>query len=87
MVFRQPRQSGSRPGWREWRLGIFSNAKSVGDGVSEYRMDFGPGFRIYFAVAGSDLIILLAGGSKRRQEADIRKAKQMWLDYVSRKEQ
>ena len=74
-------------GLARMEAGNLSNAKSVGDGVSEYRMDFGPGFRISFAVAGSDPIILLAGGTKRRQEADIRKAKQMWLDYMSRKEQ
>lgn len=74
-------------GLARMEAGNLSNAKSVGDGVLEYRMDFGPGFRIYFASAGNDLILLLAGGTKRRQQADISTAKQRWLDYKSRKEQ
>jgi putative addiction module killer protein len=50
---------------------------SVGEGVSELRIDVGPGYRVYFAQRGRALIILLAGGSKRTQAADIRAAMQM----------
>ena len=58
-------------GLARMEAGNLSNAKSVGGGVLEYRMDFGPGVRIYFAFAGNDLIILLVGGTKRRQDADM----------------
>ena len=65
--------------------GNFSNAKSVGEGVSEYRIDFGPGYRIYFGRDGAVLIILLCGGTKKRQQRDIEKAKTYWADYKRRK--
>ena len=51
--------------------GNFSNVKGVGSGVYEYKIDFGPGYRIYFGKEGEEIIILLGGGSKRRQSADI----------------
>ena len=51
--------------------GNLSNAKGVGAGVQEYRIDTGPGYRIYFGRDGAQLIILLCGGTKRRQEKDI----------------
>jgi putative addiction module killer protein len=47
--------------------GNLSNAKSVGEGVLEYRIDFGPGYRIYFGRDGKALVILLTGGTKQRQ--------------------
>lgn len=65
--------------------GNLSNVKSVGDGVQEYRIDFGPGYRIYFGRDGDVLIILLAGGTKRRQDRDIDVAKTYWDDYKSRR--
>ena len=65
--------------------GNFSNAKSVGKGVSEYRIDFGPGYRIYFAQDGAALIVLISGGSKKRQQHDIATAKARWVDYKVRK--
>ncbi len=65
--------------------GAVSNVKSVGDGVSEYRIDAGPGYRLYFARDGGRLVILLAGGTKRRQDADIAAAKARWADYKARK--
>lgn len=65
--------------------GNLSNVKTVGGGVQEYRIDFGPGYRIYFGRDGERLIILLAGGTKRRQQADIEAAKLYWLDYKRRK--
>src|SRR5436305_11135762 len=55
-------------------LGNFSNVKGVGGGVFECRVDFGPGFRIYFGKDGERLMILLGGGTKKRQQADIKNA-------------
>jgi putative addiction module killer protein len=56
----------------------------VGKGVMEYRVDFGPGYRIYFGRSGKEMVILLAGGSKRRQQADIAVAQARWADYKQR---
>ena len=67
--------------------GNFSNVKGVGAGVYEYRIDFGPGYRIYFGKDGDRLVILLAGGTKKRQDADISDAKGDWRDYKRRKRQ
>ena len=64
--------------------GNLSNVKAVGDGVLEYKIDFGPGYRIYFGRDGDRLIILLAGGTKKRQQEDIRRAKANWQDYRNR---
>jgi len=60
-------------------------AKGVGLGVMELRLDFGPGYRIYFAKDGATLIILLGGGTKRRQQVDIGAAQQLWREYKQRK--
>jgi putative addiction module killer protein len=65
--------------------GNFSNAKPVGDGVNEYKIDFGPGYRVYFGREGSAIIILLCGGTKKRQQRDIEAAKAYWADYKKRK--
>ncbi|MCX6633304.1 MAG: type II toxin-antitoxin system RelE/ParE family toxin [Candidatus Solibacter sp.] len=62
-----------------------SNVKAVGNGVLEYKIDFGPGYRIYFGRDGDRLIILLAGGTKKRQQEDIRQARTNWEDYRNRK--
>jgi len=67
--------------------GNLSNVKAVGNGVLEYKVDFGPGYRIYFGRDGDRLIILLAGGTKKRQQEDIRLAKANWEDYRNRKTQ
>ena len=64
--------------------GNFSAAKAVGAGVSELRMDFGPGYRVYFGRDGEQLVILLAGGSKKRQQADIDTAQALWAEYKRR---
>jgi len=61
--------------------GNLSNVKAVGKGVLEYKVDFGPGYRIYFGRDGGRLIILLAGGTKKRQQEGIRQAKANWQDY------
>jgi putative addiction module killer protein len=64
--------------------GNFGDCKSVGNGVSELRIDFGPGYRIYFAKVGQAVVLLLCGGDKRRQSADIRRAVQFLEDYKTR---
>ncbi|CAN5766430.1 type II toxin-antitoxin system RelE/ParE family toxin [soil metagenome] len=65
--------------------GNFSAAKGVGAGVSELRLDFGPGYRIYFGKDGETLIILLGGGTKKRQQNDIAAAHLLWQEYKKRK--
>ena len=61
--------------------GNISNVKSVGKGVAEYKIDFGPGYRIYFGQEGDEVVILLGGGSKKTQEKDIKIAQMLWLEY------
>jgi len=66
--------------------GNLSNVRYIGKGVSEYKIDFGPGYRIYFGQDGNTLIILLGGGSKKTQGKDIRKAQLLWAQYKTDKE-
>jgi|ERR1019366_211551 putative addiction module killer protein len=66
-------------------LGNFSNVKSVGGGVFKYKLDYGPGFRIYFGRDGETVVILLGGGSKKRQSKDIQDAIVRWNNYQERK--
>jgi putative addiction module killer protein len=65
--------------------GNLSNVKGVGSGLQEYRIDFGPGYRVYFGRDGDTLIILLGGGTKKRQDQDIATAQARWADYKRRK--
>jgi putative addiction module killer protein len=65
--------------------GNLSNAKGVGSGVMEFRIDSGPGYRLYFGRDGDALIILLVGGTKRRQQRDIETAQDHWTAYKARK--
>ncbi len=65
--------------------GNFSDAKGVGSGVYEYRIDFGPGYRIYFGKYGETLVILVGGGTKKRQQSDVSTALARWDDYKQRK--
>ena len=65
--------------------GNLSNVKPVGQGVAEYRIDFGPGYRLYLGQEGQTLIILLGGGHKKGQHVDIQQAQQCWRDYKVRK--
>lgn len=65
--------------------GNTSNVKGVGQGVLEYRIDFGPGYRVYFGWDGEALVILLTGGSKKRQQRDIETAIALWVDYKRRR--
>jgi putative addiction module killer protein len=62
-----------------------SNVKGVGEGVLEYRINFGPGYRVYFGRDGEVLVILLTGGTKKRQQRDIAAAIEMWADYKQRR--
>jgi putative addiction module killer protein len=65
-------------------LGNLSRVKWIG-AIGEYRIDWGPGYRIYLAKDGGKLIILLGGGTKQRQQSDIERAKAMWAEYKARK--
>ena len=65
--------------------GNFSNVQSVGGGVFEYKIDFGPGYRIYFGQDGNTLVILLCGGTKKTQQRDIARAKDFWQEYKAGK--
>lgn len=62
---------------RRLSLGNPGDVKPVGEGVSELRVDAGPGYRVYFVQRGSEFILLLAGGDKSSQDRDIREAKQL----------
>jgi putative addiction module killer protein len=66
-------------------FGGFGDWKAVGDGVCELRVHLGGGYRIYFGRDGRAVVILLCGGEKRTQDADIRKATRYWKDYETRK--
>lgn len=66
-------------------VGNRSGLKPVGQGVAEWRIDWGPGIRIYLAFDGTRLVILLGGGTKTRQQADIAQALERWADYKRRK--
>ena len=65
--------------------GNLSNVKGVGEGILEYRIDWGPGYRVYFGRDGDVLVILLTGGTKRRQAKDIEAAKTSWTEYKRRR--
>ena len=67
--------------------GNFSTTKDIGEGILECRIDFGPGYRIYFGRDGDALVILLGGGTKKRQQKDIETAKKLWKEYKRRKRQ
>ena len=62
-----------------------SNVKGLGGGVAELKLDFGAGYRIYFGQDGETLVILLAGGTKKRQSEDVATAKARWVEYKQRK--
>lgn len=66
------------------RRGNFGDAESVGAGVSELRIDYGPGYRIYHAGQGKTVVVLLCGGDKRTQTKDINRAQAYWADYRRR---
>ena len=66
-------------------LGNVSNVTSVGSGISEIKIDWGPGYRIYFGRDGDVLVILLNSGTKKRQDEDIKRARLLWQDYKRRR--
>jgi putative addiction module killer protein len=68
---------------RRLSLGNFGDVKSVGGGVSELRIDYGPGYRLYFTRRGATLVILLCGGDKRTQDRDILRAREMMQNLTT----
>ena len=65
--------------------GNTSSVKNLGAGVFETKIDFGPGYRVYFGKDGNRIIVLLGGGSKKRQGRDVADAKAAWAQYKARK--
>ncbi len=65
-------------------IGLFGDVKPVGDGLSELRIHYGPGYRIYFGKESRQIYLLLCGGDKSTQSKDIKKAKEYWNDHKQR---
>jgi putative addiction module killer protein len=66
-------------------LGNFGDHKFLKDGVWELRVDVGPGYRVYYAIAGTEVVLLLCGGDKRTQSADIDRARAYWRDWQQKR--
>jgi putative addiction module killer protein len=67
---------------RRLESGNYGDCEPIGDGLSELRMFFGPGYRAYFGEEGGNIVIMLCGGDKRTQDKDIRTAKEYWKEYM-----
>lgn len=65
--------------------GNFGDCRAVGEGVWEIRIDWGPGYRVYYAIAGKQAILLCEGGDKRTQATDIQRAIARWKDWQQRR--
>jgi putative addiction module killer protein len=65
-------------------FGNLGDCKSVGEGVFELKIDYGPGYRVYFGERDSTIVLILCGGDKSTQDRDIRKAKEYWIEFRSR---
>lgn len=65
-------------------LGNLGDCRGVGDGVQELRIDYGPGYRVYFGQAGTAIVLLLCGGDKSTQANDIERVKRYWSEYRRR---
>ena len=63
------------------RLGNVGVVRALGDGVSELKIDYGPGYRVYYAMCGKTVVLLLIGGDKSTQRKDIATAKRYWKNY------
>ncbi|MBF0260112.1 MAG: type II toxin-antitoxin system RelE/ParE family toxin [Desulfamplus sp.] len=66
------------------RAGNLGDTKPVGKGVHELRIDYGPGYRVYYANEDSAIVVLLCGGDKRKQDKDIKATQEYWADYKRR---
>ncbi len=66
------------------RLGNFGHARSIGEGVYELKIDYGPGYRVYYAFTGKTVVLLLYGGDKASQNKDIVRAKDYWKAFKRR---
>ena len=64
--------------------GNFGDSKSIGDGLHELRIDWGPAYRVYYGIIETACVLLLCGGDKRKQSADIKRARAYWKDYKKR---
>lgn len=69
---------------RRLEQGNYGDCKHVGEGVSELRMFFGPGYRVYFGETEKDIVVLLCGGDKDTQDEDTKRAKAYWKEYKNR---
>ena len=67
---------------RQAGLGQFGKTRNVGDGVWELKIDYGPGYRVYYGIHGDELILILTTGSKRTQTSDIKKARAYWIKWM-----
>ena len=66
-------------------IGNFGDCKVIGHGISELRIDWGPGYRVYFGREGQTVVVLLCGGDKRKQDTDIKRAIALWQEYENRR--
>lgn len=66
-------------------LGLMGDSQPIGEGLSELRIHYGPGYRVYYGKEGNQLFLLLCGGDKSTQPKDIKKAKNLWQNYLKEK--